>query len=243
MNERIQKYLSHAGISSRREAEKLIQEGRVVVNGKRVETLGMKIDPEKDKVKVDNKLVSLTRKIYILLHKPKRYITSLHDPQGRPVVMDLLPELGTKVFPVGRLDYDAEGLILLTNDGDLAQKLQHPLFQISRTYMVKVKGIPTAKDLSSLAKGIKLEDGFIIPAKVKKIKEATNNSWVEITVREGRNHLVKRMFARIGYPVLKLMRTGFDGLTLGGLPPGHYRSLIPSEVEKLKESLAVRSKR
>jgi pseudouridine synthase len=148
--------------------------------------------------------------------------------------MDLLPELGIKVFPVGRLDYDAEGLILLTNDGDLAQRLQHPKYQIPRTYMVKVKGIPTAKDLSSLSKGIKLEDGFIMPAKVKKIKEATNNSWVEITVREGRNHLVKRMFARIGYPVLKLMRTGFDGLKLNNLPPGHYRFLTRTEVAKLK---------
>jgi pseudouridine synthase len=233
MNERIQKYLSHAGISSRREAEKLIQEGRVVVNGKRVETLGMKIDPEKDKVKVDNKLVSLTRKIYILLHKPKRYITSLHDPQGRPVVMDLLPELGTKVFPVGRLDYDAEGLILLTNDGDLAQKLQHPKYRIPRTYLVKVKGIPDLKDLIPLTKGIKLEDGFTLPAAVKKIKDGKNNSWIEITVREGRNRLIKRVFAKIGFPVLKLIRTEFDGLKLRGLPSGHFRFLGHSEVTRL----------
>jgi pseudouridine synthase len=236
MNERIQKYLSHAGISSRREAEKLIQEGRVVVNGKRVETLGMKIDPEKDKVKVDNKLVSLTRKIYILLHKPKRYITSLHDPQGRPVVMDLLPELGTKVFPVGRLDYDAEGLILLTNDGDLAQKLQHPKYRIPRTYLVKVKGIPDLKDLIPLTKGIKLEDGFTLPATVKKMKDGKNNSWIEITVREGRNRLIKRMFARIGFPVLKLIRTEFDGLILRGLPSGHFRFLGHSEVTRLMKT-------
>jgi len=236
MNERIQKYLSHAGISSRREAEKLIQEGRVVVNGKRVETLGMKIDPEKDKVKVDNKLVSLTRKIYILLHKPKRYITSLHDPQGRPVVMDLLPELGTKVFPVGRLDYDAEGLILLTNDGDLAQKLQHPKYRIPRTYLVKVKGIPDLKDLIPLTKGIKLEDGFTLPATVKKMKDGKNNSWIEIMVREGRNRLIKRMFAKIGFPVLKLIRTEFDGLILRGLPSGHFRFLGHSEVTRLMKT-------
>ena len=237
MNERIQKYLSHAGISSRREAEKLIQEGRVVVNGKRVETLGMKIDPEKDKVKVDNKLVSLTRKIYILLHKPKRYITSLHDPQGRPVVMDLLPELGAIVFPVGRLDYDAEGLILLTNDGDLAQKLQHPKYRIPRTYLVKVKGIPDLKDLIPLTKGIKLEDGFTLPARIRKLKEGENNSWVEITVREGRNHLIKRMFARIGFPVLKLIRTGFDGLKLIDLSPGQFRYLTNVEIENLKKQI------
>ncbi|MCX5887010.1 MAG: pseudouridine synthase [Proteobacteria bacterium] len=233
MNERIQKYLSHAGISSRREAEKLIQEGRVAVNGKRVETLGMKIDPEKDKVKVDNKLVSLTRKIYILLHKPKQYITSLHDPQGRPVIMDLLPELGTKVFPVGRLDYDAEGLILLTNDGDLAQKLQHPKYRIPRTYLVKVKGIPDPKDLTPLTKGIKLEDGFTLPATVKKMKDGKNNSWIEITVREGRNRLIKRMFAKIGFPVLKLIRTEFAGLKVRGLPLGHFCFLNHSEVTRL----------
>jgi len=234
MKVRIQKLISQAGIASRREAERFIREGRVVVNGKKVYQLGTKVDPEKDTVKVDNKLVSLSKRIYILLHKPKRYITSAHDPLGRPVVMDILPELGTKVFPVGRLDYDAEGLVLLTNDGDLAQKLQHPKYQVPRTYMVKVKGIPTLKDLSPLTKGIKLEDGVTLPAKIKKLKESENNSWVEITVREGRTHLVKRMFARIGYPVLKLIRIGFDGLKLNNLPPGQFRFLRQEEVAKLK---------
>jgi 23S rRNA pseudouridine2605 synthase len=230
---RIQRLLSQAGIASRREAEKLIQEGRVTVNGNKVFKLGTKVEPDQDKIKVDNKLVSLPKKTYIILNKPKRCITSVHDPQGRPVITDLLPELGKRVFPVGRLDYDTEGLILLTNDGDLAQKLQHPKYEIPRTYLVKIKGKLESADLMSLAKGIKLEDGFILPAKVKVIKKGNNNSWVEITVNEGRNHLVKRMFARLGFPVLKLMRIRFDGLTLQKLPPGHYRFLNHREVTKL----------
>jgi pseudouridine synthase len=230
---RIQRLLSQAGIASRREAEKLIQEGRVTVNGNKVFELGIKVEPDQDKIKVDNKLVSLPKKTYIILNKPKRYITSVHDPQGRPVITNLLPELGRRVFPVGRLDYDAEGLILLTNDGDLAQKLQHPKYEIPRTYLVKIRGKLEPGDLMPLAKGIKLEDGFTLPAKVKVVKKGNNNSWVEITVNEGRNHLVKRMFARIGFPVLKLMRIRFDGLTLQKLPSGHFRFLNHREVTKL----------
>jgi len=235
---RIQKLFSQAGVASRREAERLIREGRVTVNGKKVFELGRRIEPSKDRIKVDNKLVSLQKKnIYIILNKPKYYITSSYDPQGRHIIIDLLPELKKKVFPVGRLDYDAEGLILLTNDGDLAQKLQHPKYQVPRTYLVKLKGNPEAKDLLPLKKGIKLVDGFTLPAIVKVVKEGKNNSWVEITVREGKNHLIKRMFAGIGFPVLKLIRTEFAGLKLNKLPTGHFRFLNQSEVIRLVKTV------
>jgi len=234
---RIQKLLSQAGIASRREAERLIKEGRVSVNGKRVTELGTKVDPDKDRVKVDHKLVLLPKKIYIILNKPKRYITSVQDPEGRPVITDLLPELGSKVFPVGRLDYDTEGLILLTNDGDIAQKLQHPRYKIPRTYLAKIKGTPNEKDLYPITKGIKLDDGLTLPAEVKKIKEGLKNCWVEITVREGKNRLVKRMFERIGFPVLKLIRIRFDGLKLHNLPSGHFRFLNHIEVTRLMKAV------
>lgn len=234
---RIQKLLSQAGIASRREAERLIKEGRVSVNGKRVTELGSKVDPDKDRVKVDHKLVLLPKKIYIILNKPKRYITSVQDPEGRPVITDLLPELGSKVFPVGRLDYDTEGLILLTNDGDIAQKLQHPRYKIPRTYLAKIKGTPNEKDLYPITKGIKLDDGLTLPAEVKKIKEGLKNCWVEITVREGKNRLVKRMFERIGFPVLKLIRIRFDGLKLHNLPSGHFRFLNHIEVTRLMKAV------
>lgn len=234
---RIQKLLSQAGIASRREAERLIKEGRVSVNGKRVTELGTKVDPDKDRVKVDHKLVLLPKKIYIILNKPKRYITSVQDPEGRPVITDLLPELGSKVFPVGRLDYDTEGLILLTNDGDIAQKLQHPRYKIPRTYLAKIKGTPNEKDLYPITKGIKLDDGLTLPAEVKKIKEGLKNCWVEITVREGKNRLVKRMFERIGFPVLKLIRIRFDGLKLYNLPSGHFRFLNHIEVTTLMKAV------
>jgi 23S rRNA pseudouridine2605 synthase len=234
---RIQKLLSQAGIASRREAERLIKEGRVSVNGKRVTELGTKVDPDKDRVKVDHKLVLLPKKIYIILNKPKRYITSVQDPEGRPVITDLLPELGSKVFPVGRLDYDTEGLILLTNDGDIAQKLQHPRYKIPRTYLAKIKGTPNEKNLYPITKGIKLDDGLTLPAEVKKIKEGLKNCWVEITVREGKNRLVKRMFERIGFPVLKLIRIRFDGLKLHNLPSGHFRFLNHIEVTRLMKAV------
>lgn len=245
---RIQKLLSHAGVASRREAEKLIQEGRVTVNGKKVYEVGTKVEPDKDKVKVDNKLVSLAKKTYIILNKPKRYITSIHDPQGRSVITDLLPELGSKVFPVGRLDFDTEGIILLTNDGDMAQKLQHPRYQIPRTYLAKIKGTPDERDLSPITKGIRLDDGLSLPAEVRIIKKGLKNSWIEITVREGKNRLVKRMFAKIGFPVLKLTRIRFDGLKLHNLPSGHYRFLNHIEVTTLMKviqspQIAQKSKR
>jgi pseudouridine synthase len=234
MLERLQKVISHAGIASRREAERLITEGRVAVNGAIVTQLGTKVDLIHDKVKIDGRLVKfLPEKVYIILNKPTGYVSTLKDPQKRPVVADLLDRNLTRVFPVGRLDYDAEGLLLLTNDGELAHRLQHPRYRISRTYEVKVKDVPTARELSYLRKGVKLEDGITLPAKITFLKKVMKNCWFKITIYEGRNKQVKRMCAAIGHPVLKLKRVKFGSLGLGGLSQGQYRHLTEGEFKKL----------
>jgi pseudouridine synthase len=234
MLERLQKVISHAGIASRREAEQLITEGRVAVNGAVVTQLGTKVDPARDKVKVDGKLLkSFPGKVYIVLNKPAGYVSTLRDPQERPVVMDLLDKVTTRVFPVGRLDYDAEGLLLLTNDGELAHRLQHPRHRIVRTYEVKVKDIPTSQALSSLRNGVQLEDGVALPAKVVFLKKTAKNCWLKMTLYEGRNRQVKRMCAAVGHNVLKLKRVRLGSLGLGSLSKGQYRHLAKDEVKKL----------
>lgn len=234
MLERLQKVISHAGIASRREAERLITEGRVAVNGSIVTRLGTKVDPTCDKVKVDDRLVkSFPEKVYIMMNKPVGCVSSLKDPQERPVVTDLLGNINTRVFPVGRLDYDAEGLLLLTNDGELAHRLQHPRYRISRTYEVKVKDVPTADGLSRLRKGVRLEDGITLPAKVTFLKKAMKNCWLKIIIYEGRNKQVKRMCAAIGHSVMKLKRVKLGPLGLGSLLRGQYRHLTKDEVKKL----------
>jgi len=234
MLERLQKVISHAGIASRREAERLITAGRVVVNGSIVTQLGTKVDPTRDKVKVDGRLVkSFPEGVGIVVNKPVGYVSTLKDPQERPVVTDLLDRITTRVFPVGRLDYDAEGLLLLTNDGELAHRLQHPRYKISRTYEVKIKDVPTDDELSRLRKGVKLEDGITLPAKVTFLKKAMKNCWLKITIYEGRNRQVKRMCAAIGHPVIKLKRVRFGPLSLGSVLRGQYRYLTEGEVRKL----------
>ncbi len=234
MQERLQKVISHAGIVSRREAERLIVDGRVVVNGCVVTKLGTKVDPGCDVIKVDDRLVkSFPEKVYILLNKPAGYVSTLKDPQGRPVIMDLLDDINTRVYPVGRLDYDAEGLLLLTNDGELAHRLQHPRYKIRRTYEVKVKDVPTDDALSRVRKGIRLEDGVTLPAKVTFLKKTMKNCWLKITLSEGRNRQVKRMFEALSHPVMKIKRVKFGALGLGSLKRGQYRHLVKDEVKKL----------
>ncbi|MFQ5464585.1 MAG: pseudouridine synthase [Thermodesulfobacteriota bacterium] len=233
--ERLQKILAAAGVASRRKAEELIAEGRVVVNGRVATELGTKADPARDRIEVDGRVISTSGpKVYMLLNKPRGVISALSDPGGRPVVTDLLKRLRTRVFPVGRLDFDAEGVILLTNDGDLSNRLIHPTFRVAKTYQVKVRGVPDAKDLARLAGGVRLEDGRTLPARAHLVRETKENSWLELTVYEGRNHLVKRMCAAVGHPVSKLKRTGFAGLTPGRLKPGEWRRLTAREVERLK---------
>ncbi len=240
---RLQKILSETGVASRRQAEDLIREGRVTVNG-RLARIGDKVDPSRDHIKVDGRLVtSPAAKAYLMLHKPKQVLTTAEDPGGRPVVMDLLKGNLPRLFPVGRLDYDAEGILLLTNDGEMAHRLSHPSFQIPRTYLVKVKGKPTPEEVRKLSRGITLEDGPTAPCRIAPRREARENAWLEMTLREGRNRQVKRMWERMGYPVLKLRRVSFAGLSLGSLKAGEYRHLRPSEVEKLKRMTKLKSKR
>jgi len=249
--ERIQKILAKAGVASRREAEKMVLEGRVMVNGSVIDTLGFKADPAKDHIKVDGKrLPHFESKIVLLLNKPKGYLSTVEDPRGRPTVMDLIKRVKERVYPVGRLDFDAEGLMILTNDGDLAHRLSHPRFSIPRTYLAKVSGIPDDKKLNRLKRGVVLEDGRAKAVFILTLRQGEKNSWVRVVVAEGRNHLVKRMFMAIGHPVLKLKRVAFGPIQLGPLPPGQFRYLTPEEIDKLKDfklkvmglELGVRSK-
>lgn len=241
MEKRLQKILSELGISSRRKAEELISEGRVTVNG-RTAAIGMKADPEADYIKVDGRLVAgpskkSTRKVYLMFHKPRAIMTTLSDPEGRPTVKDFLGDVKERVFPVGRLDYDSEGLLLLTNDGDLAHAVLHPSGKIPKTYLVKVKDIMDEKSLEKLRRGVLLEDGLTMPAKVRKIRESEQNSWVEMTIHEGKSRQVRRMLERVGHPVLRLRRISINGLRLGNLKPGEMRHLTPEEIQLLRREM------
>jgi 23S rRNA pseudouridine2605 synthase len=213
----------------------MIQEGRISVNGKVVKTQGVKIDIQRDKIRLDNKLLKGPQpSTYLLFYKPKGCITSMKEEGPRPAISQYLDRIKVRVFPVGRLDYDAEGILLLTNDGELAKVLSHPRYNIPRRYLVKLRGVPSLQKLTGLKRGIKLEDGLTRPATAKlgSITKA-GNCWVDITVWEGRNRLIKRMFQHIGYPVLKLKRVRFSFLGLAGLSPGQYRYLTPSEIIRL----------
>lgn len=234
--ERLQKVISQAGVASRREAENLIKEGRVVVNGKVVIELGTKVDINKDKVSVDGKLIGSQENIYIVMNKPKGVITSVKDDRGRKTVIDLLEGISQRVYPVGRLDYNTEGLVLLTNDGELTNSLIHPKYKVYKTYIAKVQGIPSEDKLDILRIGVKLEDGVTAPAKVNvlDIDSSHNITTFEITIHEGKNRQIRRMCDAIGYPVKNLKRIKFASLTLVGLRRGQYRLLSIDEVESLK---------
>src|SRR5512139_114040 len=233
MEERLQKILARMGVASRRKAEDLIREGKVTVNG-RPAVIGMSADLSRDHIKVEGKLLTRAEpKVYFLFNKPRAVVTSMTDPEGRTTVKDFFREVRYRVFPVGRLDYDSEGLLVITNDGDLAQSLLHPSKGIPKTYMVKVRGILTDRELERLRRGIRLPEGMTAPAKVKTLREAEHNSWVEITITEGRNRQVRRMLEAIGHPVVRLRRVAIDGLLLGDLKPGTYRPMRPDEVERI----------
>jgi len=242
MEKRIQKILSELGIASRRKAEELILEGRVIVNGEPAH-LGMKADPSRDSIKVDGKRITGTgkeiQKIYLMFHKPRGVMTTLSDPEGRPTVKDFLKGVKYRVFPVGRLDYASEGLLLLTNDGDFSNAILHPSREISKTYLVKVKGVMEEENIQKLRRGVKLEDGVTMPARVKKIRQVENNSWIEITIHEGRNRQVRRMVEKVGHLVLKLKRTGVNGLKLGNLKLGEMRLLSPEELRLIKKEIGI----
>jgi 23S rRNA pseudouridine2605 synthase len=234
MKERLQKCLALAGLASRREAERWIEAGRVTVNG-RVALLGESADPELDRIEVDGKpLPRSEQKFYLLLNKPVGYVTTLKDPQGRPVVTDLVKAIPARLFPVGRLDLTTEGLLLLTNDGDLAQQLAHPKHEVEKTYLVRVRGVLTAESRRQLEEGVTLDDGPTAPARVSALRSTAGHSWFQLTIHEGRNRQVRRMCEAIGYPVSRLKRIRFAFLELGTLAPGEYRPLSASEIKRLR---------
>lgn len=236
--ERLQKILSRAGVASRRAAEQMILDGRVRVNGKVVRELGTRADPDVDSITVDGKAVArVVEKVHLLLYKPPKVVTTLSDPEGRRSVSDFLRPLKIRVFPVGRLDYDAEGALILTNDGDLAHKLAHPRWGVPRTYRAKVKGIPTEEALERMRRGVRLEDGPARADEVELERTLVRNSWLRIVVREGRHHLVKRLCEAVGHPVNRLIRLDYAGIGIEGMTPGELRFLGESEVRKLEEAV------
>ena len=248
--ERLQKILSAAGIASRRAAEEYIREGRVSVNGETVTELGTKADPDTDDIRVDGRrLRTPQRRRYILLYKPRGYITSRSDPQRRPTVIDLLTKGGVRdyVYPVGRLDYESEGLLLLTSDGDLAAKLTHPSHEVAREYEARVRGVPDRHALERLAKGIMLDGRKTAPAQVKllKVNESTSglNATLSVTIHEGRNRQVRRMCEAVGHPVDRLRRVRIGPITDPYIRPGEFRDLDAKEIAALKRAVSVRQQR
>lgn len=234
--ERLQKVIAYAGVASRRKAEQLIVEGKVRVNGKIVKELGTKVS-NSDEIEVNGVKLEKEDKVYFLLYKPKGTISAVTDDKGRPTVVDIFKKrVPERIFPVGRLDYETTGLLLLTNDGEFSYQLTHPKFKIDKTYVARVKGIPDKKGLMSLQNGIKLEDGKTAPAKVMMTSydETAKKAICEITIHEGRNRQVRRMFEAIGTPVVKLKRERFAFLDLGNLSPGEYRELTKHEVKRLR---------
>jgi pseudouridine synthase len=234
---RLQKFLSQAGIASRRAAEKLIEDGRVSINGKTITTMGVKVDPAKDDVRVDGRRVKAAARLrYILLNKPAGFVTTRSDPQRRRTVMDLLNGVREYVYPVGRLDYDSEGLLLLTNDGDLAARLTHPRHAVPRTYEARVAGMPDREAIDRLRSGIPLDGHRTLPAEVMLLNEGRRDrdGVLRLTIREGRNRQVRRMCEAVGHPVQQLKRTKFGSLADRRLKPGDWRELTAEEIQNLK---------
>lgn len=235
MLQRLQKILSNYGIAARRKAEELIKEGRVTVNGK-VAVLGQKADPEKDYIKVDEKLLIKTEpKVYYAFYKPRKVITSLIDPQGRPTIKDFLKGIKFRVYPVGRLDYDSEGLLLLTNDGELAYKLMYLSSEIEKTYLVKVDGIIEDETIEKLRKGIKIKGKLAVS--VHLVRRLKANSWIKIKLYEERKRQIRKMLERVGHPVIRLIRVAIDGIKLAELKPCQYRALTKEELDILNKKL------
>lgn len=233
--ERLQKVIAHAGIASRRKAEELIKEGKVTVNGKTVRELGVKVSSS-DRIEVNGVQLESEEPVYFLLYKPRGVISAVKDDKGRKVVTDFFTGVEERIYPIGRLDYDTSGLLLLTNDGDFANKLMHPKYEINKTYVAKLKGIPLKENLKKLERGVRLEEGKTAPAKVKllSLDKKKQTSIVQITIHEGRNRQVRRMFEAIGHEVLKLKREEYAFLNLAGLKTGEKRELTPHEVKRLR---------
>lgn len=233
--ERLQKVLAHAGVASRRQAEKLIMSGHIKVNGAVVTELGTKVGVH-DKILVDNVPITTETPVYMLLYKPRGVISTAHDEKKRRTVVDLIEDVPQRIYPVGRLDYDTSGLLLLTNDGELANRLTHPRYEVEKVYVARVTGIPSNDAMRQLRQGITVDDDHYAPAKSKVLSadKKKQTAIVQLTIHEGRNHQVKKMLEAVGYPVEKLKREQYGFLTLKGLQPGESRHLKPEELKELK---------
>ncbi len=241
---RLQKILSGAGVASRRAAERLMAEGRVTVNGETVRELGTRADPARDDIRVDGRAIKReTRRLYFVLNKPRGYVTTRSDPEGRPTVLDLMPKLHDYVYPVGRLDYDSEGLLILTNDGDLAAALTHPSHEVAREYHARVRGVPDARVISHLARGIVLDGRKTAPAEVlllaSGLGQHADQGLLSITLHEGRTRQVRRMCEAVGHPVVRLRRVRLGPLSARDLKPGMSRPLTAAELAALRRAAGI----
>ena len=237
--DRLQKIIAQGGIASRRAAEGLITSGRVRVNGKVVTELGTKADPKRDKIEIDGKIVIHETPVYVLLHKPRGVVSTMSDPEGRPTVKDMLTTVDARLYPIGRLDFATSGALLATNDGDFAEGLMHPKKAVPKTYVLKVSRIMKPDDIDRWRKGIELEDGWTLPADVKLIRHEEGKTWLELTIKEGRNQQIRRMGEVSGFPVMRLARLSFAGITTEGLRPGQWRFLTREELGGLKKTYGV----
>ena len=235
MEIRLNKYLAQRGAASRREADRMIQEGRVAVNGRVVEDLGHKIDDGRDRVAVDGRKIKPGRElVYMMLNKPKGFLVTLADPLGRATIKNLIPSLPDGVNPVGRLDKNSEGLLLLTNDGEMANRLTHPRYEVSKIYIVCVEGRISPEEIDKLEKGVHIDGGLTAPAKVKVLESRPQSSVLQIEIHEGRKREVRQMCESVGHAVVRLTRVSFAGLRLETLPNGQWRFLKKEEVHRLK---------
>ena len=235
--ERLQKVMAHAGVASRRKSEEIIAEGRVKVNGKTVTEMGFKVEPEQDEIIVDGELISEEKKRYILLNKPEGYITTVSDPEGRPTVMDLIPDLKQRLYPAGRLDNDSSGLLIMTNNGDLTYKLTHPKKEVDKKYRVLAQGELRQEDFDKFEAGMIIDGQKTAPAKISNVSYKNNQTQFDIVIHEGRNRQVRRMAKIAGFPVISLKRIAFAFLTLRGVKEGEFRYLSEQEINKLKNML------
>nr|WP_295905075.1 pseudouridine synthase [uncultured Bdellovibrio sp.] len=237
---RLNKLIADSGLASRRHADRMIEEGQVTVNGKRVYELGIKVDPQADRILIDGKPLRkpLTQKLYLVMNKPKGVLTTMDDPHGRPTIADYLGEVPARVFPVGRLDWDSEGMLLLTNDGDFANKVMHPKAEVTKTYLVKLDGQPQPHHIEKLKKGVTIIGGRVSARHIERIKKSGDNKsdkyeWYKIVITEGKNRQIRQMFAKVGFDVLKLQRVAVGRLRLGALKTGELIFLNESAVDRV----------
>jgi 23S rRNA pseudouridine2605 synthase len=238
MMERLNKYLAHAGVGSRRHCDDLIRAGRVSIDGDVVRELGIRIDPERVNVFVDAQRVKVEKPVYWLVHKPRGYLCTNFDPDGRPRAIDLIPHVEQRVYTVGRLDEDSEGLLLLTNDGELANRLTHPRYGVSKTYLVQVAGRPSPGDLEQLLEGVMLSEGRVHAKSVRRLKAQGESTWLRIVLCEGKNREIRRMLAKLNHKVIRLRRIAIGPVQLDRLPVGKARRLPPADLEALREAAA-----